>query len=313
MAGLVHEDPLAFQTGLEPVQHQVQRLSQVVDLVLRARKGKPLAASLQGDLLRPAPHRLHRGQGPPGEEVAEPGRNHDRERRPDQKGTREVGEGLVAIVGGAADDDDEGAALRARRTAQDPHLALDARNLAVDELGLAGRPLDLLPVKRRASPGRQRGGRDRSAGGQDLGEALLVLRPRDGPASEPLPALASFDDEGREVVGSGTQPVVEVAVEVVLNAQVDEPSGQGQDQEEGRGESRREPCRIDSRATITRPAAPCTRPRARSRCYRRRRADPPSRAGSTRTRPPRWIAPRRRRPRPARAVAHGSGSRPGGA
>ena len=133
VAGVGDEYAFALQAGLEPIQHQVEGLAQIVDLVLGTRQGEPLAASLHGDLLRPAPHRLDRRQGPPREEVAEPGSHDDRQRRSDQEGAGEPGERLVAVVGGAADHDDERLALRARRTAQDPHVALHAGNRVVDE------------------------------------------------------------------------------------------------------------------------------------------------------------------------------------
>ena len=47
VACVVHEDAFALHARLEPIQHQVQRLSQMMDLILGARQGEPLAASLQ--------------------------------------------------------------------------------------------------------------------------------------------------------------------------------------------------------------------------------------------------------------------------
>ena len=109
------------------------------------------------------------------------------------------------------------------------------------EKGLPSRPVDLPLVERRAGPGRERGGDYPTTRGDDLREALLVLGARDGPASELLRSLAWMADERRDVVGSRTQCVVKAAVEIVLNAQIDEHSRRGEHQQQRRGEARREP------------------------------------------------------------------------
>ena len=107
MARIRDEATLARETGLEPAEHRVERLTEAPDLVSCGRERQPLAGTIARHLLGPATHRLDRPQRSTGDEVAGERGEEECERTCHEQLCQKLGERFLAILEGGADDEHE--------------------------------------------------------------------------------------------------------------------------------------------------------------------------------------------------------------
>jgi hypothetical protein len=150
------------------------------DLVASPGERQPLRGRVRGDLGGPPPHPLDRPQQGAGEEVAEQGRKHQRDRSAEQQTFEQAGQGVVAVLERRADD--HGPALGGGDQ-QPVGAVFETSDIALDESLPRGRrrerrpePLNHLPVR-----------------AEHLRDDLLLLDERAGARRFGLCAQACFE------------------------------------------------------------------------------------------------------------------------
>ena len=243
VAGVVDEAPLALDRRLEPGEHRVQRLREPGELVVASPRGKPLGEVAGGDELGALTHLLDRPQGGGDRRVAGERGEEQGDRAADQEQREQVGQSLVAVVEGGADDGDLAVAERDR---EDPEGSLEAGQLRdLDEDRSVGRLAEHVPAEEGVVAVDRK---DRSAAElcgalddlavrvQDLREVLVVLEQPGGLALEVTQAVGPRLQARVDRLG---QPVLQSQVEEDPEAR--EQQGHRQGERQGHTDPDREP------------------------------------------------------------------------
>jgi hypothetical protein len=225
--GVGDEVAFARDGGLEAGEHLVQGRPEPLQLVPRRRDGEALPGRRRRDRSRAAPHRLHRPQRQPGEEIAGGGGEDQRERARDQQLVAEARERLGAILDRRADREHERPASAAQPRREDARRLVEAgHRRLVDVDGTAASGLELARGQDQRPTEWSRRVEDAAARGQELGVALAAFH-------EPARAVVCkrrvrIVDERREVLRPQPKLAVQRQRQVRGEPQVEEQAGRGE-------------------------------------------------------------------------------------
>ena len=234
------ETPLALEADVEALEHLVERLSKAKHLVVRSRQRESPRRGRGRDLARAASHRLHRPQRRSCDEVADAGRDEQRERKRDQELREQSVESVVAILERLPDDHHATASIGDRQRDETGRLdvTVPAFDRALDAQASVPSPSQLV-VGEQLRPSRvSERGANRPVGVDHLCEALLVAD--ETQVVEPRLTVARCD-RCEQRVAANAESLVHALVERRAEPDIEERPERREDDRHDDGEREREP------------------------------------------------------------------------
>ncbi len=186
MGGVRHEPFLAGEGGIETFEHHVERVSQLLELVIRATQRKPLAEPQLGRLACRIGDRPNRLECASGAQAAERHGNDCDDRKADQQSDPQRPQSSVALVGARAELGKHGVALplyhrgSGRRLAQRQRLRVLRRDPLEWDRCRLGEGVGRDGVGQRKQPGSRDQKQDRVEDGETGAKAPRPEPPRGG-------------------------------------------------------------------------------------------------------------------------------------